>query len=132
MKQGWHTKVGALISSVVPFIGWLFIYPITHMGAVRKDGAEIARGWSLPECITSSSGVLSRPHPRFNQCSGDGSAILRGHPPTMGSNLRPLARVQDATPLDHRRSLAHTFGSYLFDTVALFCLDFEYLKQDHV
>ena len=32
--------------------------PTTHRGAVRKDGAEIARGWSLPECITSSGNRL--------------------------------------------------------------------------
>jgi len=28
--------------------------PATHRGAVRKDGAEIPWGWSLPECFTSS------------------------------------------------------------------------------
>ena len=28
--------------------------PTTHGGAVRKDGAEIPWGWSLPECFTSS------------------------------------------------------------------------------
>ena len=27
--------------------------PTTHMGVVRKDGAEIAQGWSLPECFRS-------------------------------------------------------------------------------
>ena len=35
--------------------------PTTHRGAVRKDGAEIPRGWSLPECFTSSGGVLTSP-----------------------------------------------------------------------
>jgi len=29
--------------------------PTTHRGEVRKDGAEIPRGWSLPECFTSLS-----------------------------------------------------------------------------
>jgi hypothetical protein len=32
-------------------------YPTTHRGAIRKDGVEIPRGWSLPECITSSGGL---------------------------------------------------------------------------
>ena len=31
-----------------------FVQP--HRGAVRKDGAEIPRGWSLPERFTSSGG----------------------------------------------------------------------------
>ena len=35
--------------------GWeIASSPTTHRGAVRKDGAEIPWGWSLPECFTSS------------------------------------------------------------------------------
>jgi len=34
--------------------GWEIPSPTIHRGAVRKDGAEIPWGWSLPECFTSS------------------------------------------------------------------------------
>ena len=47
-------KVRTLISSVVHFIEWLFIHPPPPPTAVQKDGAEIPRGWSRPEYITSS------------------------------------------------------------------------------
>jgi len=30
--------------------------PTTHRGAVRKGGAKIPWGWSMPECFTSSGG----------------------------------------------------------------------------
>jgi len=41
----------ACISGRIPRLETI---PTTHREAVRKDGAEIPRGWSLPECFTSS------------------------------------------------------------------------------
>ena len=45
-----------LISTVSMLECWENSSPTTHRGAIRKDGAEIPWGWSLPECFTSSGG----------------------------------------------------------------------------
>ena len=43
--------------STASMLGWLRnSSPTTHRGAVRKDGANIPREWSVPECFTSSLG----------------------------------------------------------------------------
>jgi len=46
----WGESSGCRLFSTASMLEWL-------SGAVRKDGAKISWGWSLPECFMSSGGL---------------------------------------------------------------------------